>query len=245
MTKQPNMSDIAQIKRSIYSNATRLYVEGLGWGKIRPSANPVHPIFFTPEEKTEVSINDQLFTAEGCRYDRDYQELWFSPKQEDGSHLKPAPSPLPNQMKIQAKILDHRITPEDLIPKTPGSAGIDLKACIDEKMTLGPNEWKLIPTGLSVFIEDPSYCAMLLPRSGTGHKKGLVLGNLVGLIDSDYQGQLMVSLWNRTSAPVEVEPMERVAQMVVVPVAQPQFQVVEEFQSNTQRGEGGFGSTQS
>ena len=244
MTKQPNMSDVEQIKRSIYHNVTRLYVEGLGWGTIRPSANPVHPIFFTPEQKASVPLNDQLFTAEGCRQDRDYPELWFSPKQEDGSHLTP-PTPPSSNMKIQAKILDPRITHEDLIPKTPGSAGIDLKACIDQDMTLGPNEWKLIPTGLSVFIQDPQYCAMLLPRSGTGHKRGLVLGNLVGLIDSDYQGQLMVSLWNRTSYPVKVESMERIAQMVIVPVVQSQFQVVEEFEAETQRGEGGFGSTQS
>lgn len=125
---------------------------------------------------------------------------------------------------------------------TPGSAGLDLRACLDAPLTLQPNAWQLVPTGISVYIRDPGYAALILPRSGLGHKHGIVLGNLVGLIDSDYQGQLMVSAWNRSPAAFTLEPMERLAQLVIVPVVQAQFNVVTEFEA-TERGEGGYGST--
>ncbi len=125
---------------------------------------------------------------------------------------------------------------------TPGSAGLDLRACLDAPLTLQPNAWQLVPTGISVYIKDPGYAALILPRSGLGHKHGIVLGNLVGLIDSDYQGQLMVSAWNRSSVAFTLEPMERLAQLVIVPVVQAQFNVVTEFEA-TERGEGGYGST--
>lgn len=125
---------------------------------------------------------------------------------------------------------------------TPGSAGLDLRACLDAPLTLQPNAWQLVPTGISVYIKDPEYAALILPRSGLGHKHGIVLGNLVGLIDSDYQGQLMVSAWNRSSVAFTLEPMERLAQLVIVPVVQAQFNVVTEFEA-TERGEGGYGST--
>jgi len=125
---------------------------------------------------------------------------------------------------------------------TPGSAGLDLRACIDEPLTVKPGEASLIATGLSIHIADPGLCAMLLPRSGLGHKQGIVLGNLVGLIDSDYQGPLMVSCWNRGAAAVTIQPMDRIAQMVIVPVVQAQFRIVEAFGAS-ERGEGGFGST--
>lgn len=125
---------------------------------------------------------------------------------------------------------------------TAGSAGLDLRACLDAPLTLQPNAWQLVPTGISVFIKDPGYAALILPRSGLGHKHGIVLGNLVGLIDSDYQGQLMVSAWNRSSVAFTLEPMERLAQLVIVPVVQAQFNVVTEF-AVTERGEGGYGST--
>ena len=125
---------------------------------------------------------------------------------------------------------------------TPGSAGLDLRACLDASLTLQPNAWQLVPTGISVYIKDPGYAALILPRSGLGHKHGIVLGNLVGLIDSDYQGQLMVSAWNRSSVAFTLEPMERLAQLVIVPVVQAQFIVVTEFEA-TERGEGGYGST--
>ncbi len=125
---------------------------------------------------------------------------------------------------------------------TPGSAGLDLRACLDASLTLQPNAWQLVPTGISVYIKDPGYAALILPRSGLGHKHGIVLGNLVGLIDSDYQGQLMVSAWNRSSVAFTLEPMERLAQLVIVPVVQAQFNVVTEFEA-TERGEGGYGST--
>ena len=123
---------------------------------------------------------------------------------------------------------------------TIGSAGMDLRACIDTAITLNPGQTELIPTGLAIHIEDPSLCAMLLPRSGLGHKHGVVLGNLVGLIDSDYQGQLMVSCWNRGSTPFVIEPAERIAQMVLVPVVQAQLIIVDDFDASL-RGEGGFG----
>ena len=125
---------------------------------------------------------------------------------------------------------------------TAGSAGLDLRACIDEPLELKPNAWQLVPTGIAIHLKDPAYAALILPRSGLGHKHGIVLGNLVGLIDSDYQGQLMVSAWNRSTVPFTLEPMERLAQLVIVPVMQAQFNVVTEFEA-TERGEGGYGST--
>jgi len=125
---------------------------------------------------------------------------------------------------------------------TPGSAGLDLRACIDAPIELRPGETQLIPTGLAIHLADRGYAAMILPRSGLGHKHGVVLGNLVGLIDSDYQGQLMVSCWNRGQAAFTIQPMERIAQMVIVPVVQASFELVEEFAAS-ERGAGGFGST--
>ena len=125
---------------------------------------------------------------------------------------------------------------------TPGSAGLDLRACLDAPLTLEPNAWQLVPTGLSVFIKDPGYAALILPRSGLGHKHGIVLGNLVGLIDSDYQGQLMVSAWNRSTVAFTLNPMERLAQLVIVPVVQAQFNVVDGFTAS-ERGDKGYGST--
>jgi dUTP pyrophosphatase len=143
---------------------------------------------------------------------------------------------------IDLKIIDSRMT--DLLPAygTPGSAGLDLRACIDAAITIKPGETVLIPTGLAIHIDNPGYAAMILPRSGMGHKHGIVLGNLVGLIDSDYQGQLMVSTWNRGQTEFVLQPMERLAQLVIVPVLQVGFNIVEEF-GDSQRGEGGFGST--
>jgi dUTP pyrophosphatase len=120
---------------------------------------------------------------------------------------------------------------------------LDLRACLNAPLTLAPNAWQLVPTGLAVHLADPAYAAMLLPRSGLGHKHGIVLGNLVGLIDSDYQGQLMVSCWNRSPTAFTIEPMERIAQMVIVPVVQAQFRVVDDFASASERGAGGYGST--
>ena len=145
-------------------------------------------------------------------------------------------------MKIDLKILDPRMA--DQLPgyATPGSAGLDLRACIDEPLTLAPNGWRLVPTGIAIRLQHSGYAALILPRSGLGHKHGIVLGNLVGLIDSDYQGQLMVSAWNRSDVAFTVQPMERLAQLVIVPVAQAQFNVVDEFPA-TQRGAGGYGST--
>ncbi|MEE1654276.1 MULTISPECIES: dUTP diphosphatase [Brachymonas] len=145
--------------------------------------------------------------------------------------------------QVELKILDARLHQQMPAYATPGSAGLDLRACIDAPLELAPNAWQLVPTGMAIHLADPGYAAMLLPRSGLGHKHGIVLGNLVGLIDSDYQGQLMVSLWNRTDTPFVIEPMERVAQMVIVPVLQPQFTLVEEFSGSSARGEGGYGST--
>lgn len=146
--------------------------------------------------------------------------------------------------KIQVKILDERIGQTFPLPNyaTPGSAGLDLRACLDEALTLAPGETKLIPTGMAIHIEDPSLCAMILPRSGLGHKHGIVLGNLVGLIDSDYQGQLFVSCWNRGNTSFTMEPGERIAQLVLVPVVQADFEVVDDF-TDTERGAGGFGSS--
>ena len=145
-------------------------------------------------------------------------------------------------MKIDVKILDSRMADQLPTYATTGSAGLDLRACLEAPLTLEPNAWQLVPTGLSVFIKDPGYAALILPRSGLGHKHGIVLGNLVGLIDSDYQGQLMVSAWNRSTVAFTLNPMERLAQLVIVPVVQAQFNVVTEFVA-TERGEGGYGST--
>ncbi|MEJ5030801.1 MULTISPECIES: dUTP diphosphatase [unclassified Comamonas] len=146
-------------------------------------------------------------------------------------------------MIVDLKILDPRM--QEQLPQyaTPGSAGLDLRACLDAPLTLEPNAWQLVPTGLAIHLRDPGYAAMILPRSGLGHKHGIVLGNLVGLIDSDYQGQLMVSAWNRSSQPFVLQPMERLAQMVIVPVVQASFQVVEDFGDVSERGAGGYGST--
>lgn len=143
---------------------------------------------------------------------------------------------------IDLRVLDERI--RDLLPAyaTPGSAGLDLRACIEAPLTLPPGATELVPTGIAIHIADPGLAAMILPRSGLGHKHGIVLGNLVGLIDSDYQGQLFVSTWNRGSAPFVLNPLERLAQMVIVPVVQATFRVVESFEDST-RGAGGFGST--
>jgi dUTP pyrophosphatase len=144
--------------------------------------------------------------------------------------------------KLQVKILDERM--REMLPTyaTKGSAGLDLRACLDEAVEIQPGQTILVPTGLSIFVADPNYCALILPRSGLGHKHGIVLGNLVGLIDSDYQGQLMVSTWNRGQQPFKLEPMERLAQLVIVPVVQVEWDLVEEFESSD-RGVGGFGST--
>jgi dUTP pyrophosphatase len=125
---------------------------------------------------------------------------------------------------------------------TPGSAGLDLRACLDAPITLEPNAWQLVGTGIAIHLADPAFAALILPRSGLGHKHGIVLGNLVGLIDSDYQGELKISAWNRSDTPFVLQPMERLAQLVIVPVVQAQFRVVTEFAA-TQRGEGGYGST--
>ena len=146
-------------------------------------------------------------------------------------------------MKIDVKIMDARMADQLPAYATEGSAGLDLRACLDAPLTLAPNAWQLVPTGIAVYLKDPGYAAMLLPRSGLGHKHGIVLGNLVGLIDSDYQGQLMVSCWNRSDVAFTIEPLERIAQMVIVPVVQAQFNLVTEFESPSARGEGGYGST--
>jgi len=146
-------------------------------------------------------------------------------------------------MHIDLKIMDPRMVEHLPAYATPGSAGLDLRACLDAPLTLAPNAWQLVPTGLAVHLADPAYAAMLLPRSGLGHKHGIVLGNLVGFIDSDYQVQLMVSCWNRSPTAFTIEPMERIAQMVIVPVVQAQFRVVDDFASASERGAGGYGST--
>jgi dUTP pyrophosphatase len=143
---------------------------------------------------------------------------------------------------IELKVLDPRMADHLPAYATPGSAGLDLRACLDAPVRLEPGRSALIPTGLAIHIADPGLAAMLLPRSGLGHKHGIVLGNLVGLIDSDYQGPLMVSCWNRGVEPFTVQPMERIAQLVIVPVVQAQFRRVDSFDAS-QRGAGGFGST--
>jgi dUTP pyrophosphatase len=143
---------------------------------------------------------------------------------------------------IALKVLDARMAEQIPTYATPGSAGLDLRACLDAALVLEPGQSTLIPTGLSIHIGDPGLAAMILPRSGLGHKHGIVLGNLVGLIDSDYQGPLMVSCWNRGIAAFTIQPMERIAQLVIVPVVQARFERVDDFAAS-QRGEGGFGST--
>ena len=144
--------------------------------------------------------------------------------------------------RIQVKILDRRL--HEQLPRyaTSGSAGLDLRACIDKPLTLVPGQTELIAAGIAIHLADAGLAAVILPRSGLGHKHGIVLGNLVGLIDSEYQGQIFVSTWNRGSAPFTIEPMERLAQLVVVPVVQVELDVVDEFHAST-RGAGGFGST--
>ena len=144
--------------------------------------------------------------------------------------------------KLDIKILDERIRAQLPTYATGGAAGLDLRACIDGPITVTPGETHLVPTGLAIHLDDPGLAAVILPRSGLGHKHGIVLGNLVGLIDSDYQGQIFVSLWNRGQTPFVLNPMERIAQMVVVPVVQVALNVVEDF-SDSERGAGGFGST--
>ena len=143
---------------------------------------------------------------------------------------------------VDIKILDARL--HHMMPAyaTPGSAGLDLRACIEHPQTIAANETMMIPTGMALFLDNPYYAALILPRSGLGHKHGIVLGNLVGLIDSDYQGQLLVSCWNRSQQPFLLNPMERVAQLVIVPVVQAAFHIVDEFTAS-ERGDGGFGST--
>ncbi|VXB62313.1 deoxyuridinetriphosphatase [Burkholderia sp. 8Y] len=145
-------------------------------------------------------------------------------------------------MKLDVKILDARM--RDFLPAyaTPGSAGLDLRACLDAPLIIEPQKTVLVPTGLAIHLADPGYAALILPRSGLGHKHGIVLGNLVGLIDSDYQGQLMVSTWNRRDTAFTLNPMERLAQLVIVPVVQAEFNVVDDFEASD-RGAGGFGST--
>ena len=145
-------------------------------------------------------------------------------------------------MKIDVRIIDSRMADQLPAYATSGSAGLDLRACLSEPLTLQPNAWQLVPTGIAIYLADPKFAALILPRSGLGHKHGIVLGNLVGLIDSDYQGQLMVSAWNRSDVAFTIAPMERIAQLVIVPVVQAQFNVVSEFPTS-QRGEGGYGST--
>lgn len=145
-------------------------------------------------------------------------------------------------MKVDLKVLDERMKTQLPAYATTGSAGLDLRACLDEAITIEPGQTVLVPTGLAIHLADPRYAAIILPRSGLGHKHGIVLGNLVGLIDSDYQGQLMVSVWNRGQTSFTMEPMERMAQLVIVPVQQVEFNIVDEFPTSD-RGEGGFGST--
>ena len=145
-------------------------------------------------------------------------------------------------MKLDVKILDERLRTQMPAYATPGSAGLDLRACLDAPLTLAPNAWQLVPTDMAIHLADPGHAALILPRSGLGHKHGIVLGNLVGLIDSDYQGQLMVSAWNRSDVAFTIEPMERIAQLVIVPVVQATFNLVDAF-VESERGEAGYGST--
>ena len=148
-----------------------------------------------------------------------------------------------NPMKLDVKILDERLRAQLPAYATPGSAGLDLRACLQAPLTLAANAWQLVPTGMAIHLADPGYAALILPRSGLGHKHGIVLGNLVGLIDSDYQGELMVSAWNRSDTPFTIEPMERIAQLMIVPVVQAEFNLVDAFEATSTRGAGGYGST--
>jgi len=145
-------------------------------------------------------------------------------------------------MDVDLKILDERLRTQMPTYATPGSAGLDLRACLKTPLELGAGQWELVPTGMAIHLKNPGYAALILPRSGLGHKHGIVLGNLVGLIDSDYQGELMVSCWNRSSTIFTVQPLERLAQLVSVPVVQAQFRVVQEFVIS-ERGRNGYGST--
>ena len=148
----------------------------------------------------------------------------------------------PKNMNIDVRVLDPRMVDQLPAYATPGSAGLDLRACLDAPLRLAANAWQLVPTGIAIYLADPNFAALILPRSGLGHKHGIVLGNLVGLIDSDYQGQLMVSAWNRSDVPFTIAPMERIAQLMIVPVVQAEFNVVQVF-PDSERGEGGYGST--
>ena len=145
-------------------------------------------------------------------------------------------------MRLDVRILDERLRAQLPAYATPGSAGLDLRACLDAPLTLAAGAWPLVPTGMAIHLADPGYAALILPRSGLGHKHGIVLGNLVGLIDSDYQGELMVSAWNRSPTAFTIEPMERIAQLVIVPVVQASFRLVDGF-SASERGASGYGST--
>jgi dUTP pyrophosphatase len=145
-------------------------------------------------------------------------------------------------MRLDVRILDERLRAQLPAYATPGSAGLDLRACLDAPLTLAAGAWQLLPTGMAIHLADPGYAALILPRSGLGHKHGIVLGNLVGLIDSDYQGELMVSAWNRSPTAFTIEPMERIAQLVIVPVVQASFRLVDGF-SASERGASGYGST--
>ena len=146
-------------------------------------------------------------------------------------------------MKIDVRMLDERLREQPPAYATPGSAGLDLRACLSAPLVLAPGACQLVPTGLALHLADAGYAALILPRSGLGHKHGIVLGNLVGLIDSDYQGQLMVSAWNRSDVAFTIEPMERIAQLVIVPVVQASFNIVDDFVAESARGTGGYGST--
>ena len=146
-------------------------------------------------------------------------------------------------MKIDVRMLDERLREQPPAYATPGSAGLDLRACLSAPLVLAPGACQLVPTGLALHLADAGYAALILPRSGLGHKHGIVLGNLVGLIDSDYQGELKISAWNRSQTAFVIQPMERLAQLVVVPVVQPTFNLVDEFEAVSERGEGGYGST--
>ncbi|QEA11797.1 dUTP diphosphatase [Comamonas flocculans] len=145
-------------------------------------------------------------------------------------------------MLVDLKILDERLRSQMPGYATAGSAGLDLRACLEQPLELVPGQWELVPTGMAIHLKDPGFAALILPRSGLGHKHGIVLGNLVGLIDSDYQGELMVSCWNRSATAFTMQPMERLAQLVIVPVVQAQFREVEEFVASD-RGRSGYGST--
>ena len=145
-------------------------------------------------------------------------------------------------MRVDVRMLDERLRAQPPAYATPGSAGLDLRACLPAPLLLAPGAWQLVPTGMAIHLADPGYAALILPRSGLGHKHGIVLGNLVGLIDSDYQGELMVSAWNRGAESFTIAPMERIAQLVIVPVVQAQFNWVDGF-APSQRGQGGYGST--